>query len=205
VDLLLDAAGAEALGCKQFRERHGGYLDGLLPAAELAQVQNHLDECVACARYDRVLRRGLQLARELPEPRPGEDFELRLQHRIFHLQAGGALGQQRPVAGVGVAAALAGLIALIAWSPFLVLDRSSAARAADVGAQAGTLIVPVPSADPLGALVVSWYPGHVPTLPTHPRAVHPTVFPGPYSPLIVNPPVHGGRARTIATEYHTFE
>jgi hypothetical protein len=200
VDLLRDAAGADEHGCEQFRARHGDYLDGVLPAAELAQVRRHLGACVLCARYDRVVRRGLELARQLPELRPAEDFELRLQHRIFHLQDVNVVGQRRPVAGVGIAATLAALLAVIAWSPFLVLDRSSAAPGREGASQAGTLTLAVPPADPLGSLVVSWYPGHVPALPAHPRAVRPTVFPGPYSPLIVNPPVHGGPARTISTE-----
>lgn len=203
MDLLRDAAGSGEWGCDQLRQRHGDYLDGLLPAAELARVQSHLDECDACARYDRVVRRGLELARALPELTPAHDFELRLQHRIFHMQYGGALAQQRPLAGVGVAAALAGLIAVIAWSPFLVFDQNPAGRAA--AGEAGTMTAALPAADPLGMVAVSWYPGHVPALPTQARAARPTVFPGPYSPLIVNPPVHGGPVRTVATEYHAVE
>jgi anti-sigma factor RsiW len=198
VDLLRDAAGADEGSCGWFRERHGDYLDGLLPASERAQMQGHLEECVACARYDRVLRRGLQLARQVPELRPADDFELRLQHRIFHEQDGNALGQQRPLASV---AALAGVIALIAWSPFIVLHR----RAGEGPSDAGARMVALPATDPLGTVAVSWYPGDVPALPTQRRTVRPTVFPGPYSPLIVNPPVHGGPVRTISTEYRALE
>jgi hypothetical protein len=71
-------------------------------------------------------------------------------------------------------------------------------------AEAGT-VAALPPADPLGLIAVSWYPGHVPTFPTHPRDVLPTVFPGPYSPLIVNPPVHGGPVRLISTEIRSTE
>jgi hypothetical protein len=197
VDLLRDAAGADEGSCERLRERHGDYLDGVLPAAELARMQTHLDECLSCARYDRVLRRGLQLARQLPELSPTDDFQLRLHYHLDHLHYSSPFAQQRPFAGIGVAATLAALIALIAWSPFLLLELAPAAPAASVAA--------LPPADPLGAIAVSWYPGQVPSLPTHPRAVPPTLFPGPYSPLIVNPPVHGGPVRFISTEYRTTE
>lgn len=205
MDLLRDAAGADEGGCEQLRERHGDYLDGVLSAAGLAQVQSHLEECDACARYDRVLRRGVELARQLPVVKPAADFELRLQHRIYHLQDGDAFGQQRPLAGIGVAATLAIVIALIAWSPFLVLDRADFERKADGAAEPGAMMAALPPADPLGTVAVSWYPGLVPALPTHPFMVRPTVFPGPYSPLIVNPPVHGGPVRLTSTEYRTLE
>jgi hypothetical protein len=202
VDFLRDAAGGYADKCERIRERHGDYLDGVLPVAEQAQVQSHLAECLSCARYDRVLRRGLGVARQLPELRPAEDFELRLQHHIYHLQAGAPFGQPRPFAGIGVAATLAAAIALIAWSPFVLLDRAADLTATGVAAEHAA-VAAFPPTDPLGAVAVSWYPGHFPALPTHPRDVLPTVFPGPYSPLIVNPPVHGGPVRMISSEYRT--
>jgi predicted anti-sigma-YlaC factor YlaD len=95
VELLRDAAGGSEDSCERLRERHGDYLDGLLAGAELAQMQSHLAECLACARYDRVLRRGLGVARELPPLMPTDDFEHRLQHHIYHLHAGASFGEPR--------------------------------------------------------------------------------------------------------------
>jgi anti-sigma factor RsiW len=203
VDPVRDPAGADEDACERLRERHGDYLDGLLPIAELAQVQSHLEECDSCARYDRVVRRGLDVARGLPDLRISDDFELRLQHRLFHMQDASALGQ--PLAGVGVAATLAIVIALIAWSPFLLLQRTPTTPTTSVVAEPEVMMAALPPSDPLGTVAVGWYPGQISALLTQPRLARPTIFPGPYSPLIVNPPVQFAPMRMTSTEPRTLE
>ena len=69
--------------CNEFLDRYSDYDDSLLPAAEVARFRAHLEVCEACARYDRVLRKGRMLARQTPPPEPGEDFLPRLQQRIL--------------------------------------------------------------------------------------------------------------------------
>jgi hypothetical protein len=186
--------------CSEIIALHSDYLDGLLASHEAAQVQWHLSSCAGCARYDRVVRRGVEMVRELPEITPSEDFEARLQHRIYHLQDGAAIGSQR-TAGVAATFAVASMIALLAWSPvFLGSDEQTESRVAAErpGAERNVQLTtpllggsedlwfPLPAAEPLRSsdliATLAW-------------------FPGPYSPLIVMPPVHGGAVRAVSAEY----
>jgi hypothetical protein len=85
------------------------------------EFEVHLDECAACARYHRVVTRGTEVYRELPELEVSDDFAARLQHRIFteDLEAARARNERRSagaaLASVGVAAA----IAAAAWVPLV--------------------------------------------------------------------------------------
>lgn len=219
MNYLRDAQASAPLGCDELRERHGDYVDGVVAADVQARIEAHLAGCSRCTRYDRVVRQGLQLVRELPQLAPSDDFEQRLQHRIFHVQDGAALAHDRPFSGVAVAAAVAGIIALVAWSPLLLstTDRvasdtlpvepsATMSRVASAGTQmdAPALVVPLTPADPLGGALDDWFAGQM-TAPTSSTAAYPLVFPGPYSPLIVQPPVHGGAVRMISTEYRAVE
>jgi anti-sigma factor RsiW len=189
-------------------------MDGLLPARATQQVASHLAACEACARYDRMLRRSLELVHEMPELPLSDEFEQRLQHRLFHLQDGAALAQERPVAGVGVAAAVAVMIALVAWSPLLLSSRDVAPSStlslhatqnvtrADVELTTSPAQSMSVSAEPLDVMIDGWFNA---PLSAPAASVHSLAFPGPYSPLIVQPPVHGGAVRTISTEYRAFE
>jgi hypothetical protein len=189
--------------CNEILAQHSDYLDGLLAPHDAARVQWHLSRCGSCARYDRIVRRGLDLVRELPEVTPGADFEERLQHRIFHVQDGGSLGEPR-AAGAAATLAVAGVIALLAWSPLLFNERhaSSPAAAAEE---------PPPSESPVDYLPVPRLPGvagdmRFPTPQPAPLTGGVMIttlasFPGPYSPLRVEPPVHGRAVRTVSSGY----
>jgi anti-sigma factor RsiW len=185
--------------CDEILTLHSDYLDGALAAHEAARVQWHLATCAACARYDRVVRRGLDLVRELPGIQPSDDFQERLQHRIFHVQDGATIAEPR-AAGGAAALAVASVIALLAWSPLLVGPRDGASTAvADAALEsAGDLL----QATPLASLVDPWAPAPQLSPLVGGDAVMALVsFPGPYSPLRVEPPVHGRTIRTISSEY----
>ena len=167
--------------CEEFLDRHGEYIDGMLTPLESARLALHMDVCDACARYDRVVSRSLSMVTELPEIEPSEDFEQRLQHRIFHLEDAAVLERPRSAAGAAAALAVAASLALLAWSPMLMRDDAPAATARN--AVAGFQAV----SDPLFHGGEVWYPAPV-------RAPAPMAtlvsFPGPYSPLVVSPPQH---------------
>lgn len=128
---------------------------------------------------------------------------MRLQHRIFHMEDAHAL-QPRATGAAGAAAALgvAAAIALLAWSPILTTladDDSPAAAALEQSAD-----------DTYGAFVTgplfsqnSWYPTRMPA-PAHQPSALLAAFPGPYSPLVVNPPAHRSM-RTVSTEYVSID
>jgi hypothetical protein len=150
------------------------------------------------------MRRGLQLARALPEIVPSSDFDQRLQHRIFHVQDELARTDRVGASGAVVALALAGVIALAAWSPVLTgRDATQAARA-----ESGLTEAAARGAghDPIDA-PPWWYGGTAGRVFSF-TAMSPTpiatlselaaAFPGPYSPLIVSPPVTRGGGTTLA-------
>jgi anti-sigma factor RsiW len=78
---------ATMLDCAKLLEQYSDYRDDLLDPEARTEVLAHLAMCPACARYDRVVRKGVTLLHQLPEPRVSEDFMDRLQHRIYHLEA----------------------------------------------------------------------------------------------------------------------
>lgn len=106
------------MSCEQFIERYTDFRDGLLDPDALAEVETHLAACESCCRYDRVMRRGLELLAGIPAPESSDDFMPRLRHRLYNVDCGVAEGRKSfggSAALVGVAAV--GLLALF-WLPF---------------------------------------------------------------------------------------
>lgn len=75
------------MDCKSFREQHVAFVDGALQDAELVAMQLHVEECVACAHHDAMVRRGLLVARNLPTLDVSPDFASRLNARLRELRA----------------------------------------------------------------------------------------------------------------------
>jgi hypothetical protein len=197
----------EEIVCDDILVRHSDYLEGSLAPHDAARIQWHLATCSSCARYDRIVRRGLELVRGLPEVEPSEDFQDRLQHRLFHVQDAAAISEPR-AAGGAAALAVAGMIALLAWSPLLFNERESAALA-DAGAQAGAAAGPALEllpVSPLDGLGDPWFPAaRLSPLAGGDAVMTLVSFPGPHSPLRVEPPVHGRAFRTISSEYRPVD
>ncbi len=106
--------------CKEFLEGYSAFRDGLLEEAEREAFRAHRERCESCARYDRVVRKGTEVLRDLPPVDPPSDFLARLQHRIYHIEDGIPLGSVfRGGSAAVLAVAAVGLLAL-AWMPFAV-------------------------------------------------------------------------------------
>lgn len=105
--------------CTGFLEEYTEFRDGLLSPAREAEFRAHMDACPACARYDQVVRDGLQLLSDLPEPESSDDFMPRLQHRLYNLDQGVLdAGSHRFLGSAAlVAVASVGILALF-WLPF---------------------------------------------------------------------------------------
>lgn len=109
--------------CQEFLVRHAEFMDELLPQSEAARWEAHLAACASCARYDRVIRQGVRILRAAPEVEPSSDFFPRLQHRLYNLEDEMRVGNRGPGAGAMASLAIAGMLALLAWSPLLRLDQ----------------------------------------------------------------------------------
>lgn len=109
--------------CQEFLVRHAEFMDELLPPLEVARWEAHLSACASCARYDRVVRQGIRILRASPQVEPSSDFFPRLQHRLYNLEDEMRAGSRGPGAGAMASLAIAGVLALLAWSPLLRIDQ----------------------------------------------------------------------------------
>jgi anti-sigma factor RsiW len=185
------------VACGEFLARHSDYLDGLLSPVASAQLSAHAVACASCARYERIVRKGIDLVRDLPDAETSDDFEMRLQHRIFHLEDARTLHPRASgaTAALGVAAA----IALLAWSPLLVGPADREVAVSPAFEQTPDMARDEYRAVPLFSQS-AWYPMTMPAAPTHQPSALLAAFPGPYSPLVVTPPAHRS-VRRVSTEY----
>ncbi|HET9439068.1 MAG TPA: zf-HC2 domain-containing protein [Longimicrobiales bacterium] len=103
------------LSCRDCLARHSEYLDGRLEDAAAEAMRAHLAVCPRCARYDRVLRRGLQALDAQPALHLAPDFEEQLQARIAFESRRAELRPIRSMATASVA--VAAMLALAAWIP----------------------------------------------------------------------------------------
>jgi predicted anti-sigma-YlaC factor YlaD len=198
-----DAGRPHDATCEEILAAYSDYLDGLLVPHEAAKVQWHLASCAGCARYDRVVRRSTELVRELPEVAPADDFAERLQHRLYHVQDGEVIAETRGAAGAAATIAVAGVIALLAWSPLFVggTDGPTAAMAWETDGSADTpLDLTTHAGDAWGAAgLIPLAAPAIMSLRGGDAVQVLASFPGPYSPLVVTPPAHR-TVRTISIE-----
>lgn len=107
------------LDCSDFLEDYSGFRDGTLSAGRCATLAEHLDACASCARYDRVIRNGVDLVRDLPEIEPSHDFLPRLQHRIYHLEDDAMRARRASGASAVLISGIALAIGATAWAPLM--------------------------------------------------------------------------------------
>ncbi len=195
------------MDCRDFLDRYSDYDDSLLDEVELTRFRSHLSACSSCARYDRVLRKGRMLARQLPRPEPGTDFVPRLQGRLDQYRAERRRRQAAPVLGGGaVALAAVTVVASSMWALSLL----------DQPAPTGIMAAPAVDAAPAGevrsrAMLPVAEPAPVREWAAH--RVDPRV-PVSYSPLVMGPPVYrmprayvtpGAYPANITSTLHTLD
>ena len=115
------------LSCSDCLARHSEYLDGAVSAEVARAVRAHLAECQGCARYDRVLRRGLQVLQSQPVLNVSPDFLGALESRLAaEDRRAWRVMSALPAAALGVAA----MLAFLAVMPVLMLRSANGAAAA---------------------------------------------------------------------------
>lgn len=108
------------MDCSDFVARFTDYVDGAVASPEAAAMQAHLEHCESCRRYKTVVEHGADLLRSLPAPELREDFEPRLQHRLYHVQEERALSEHATSRTPAFAVfGIAVLLTAVAWSPLL--------------------------------------------------------------------------------------
>lgn len=107
------------LSCRDFLDAYTEYRDGFLDPGQTARMAAHLDACTSCDRYDRVLREGVQILREL-EVEPLDRLPVGVVERYALDQ--GDVETRAPESGgsgfvVTAAALAAALILVVGGSP----------------------------------------------------------------------------------------
>ena len=140
--------------CREFRDKHVGFVDDTLAGVELVEMRRHLDECPSCAELDRKVKRALLLVRNLPTVEVSPGFTERLNSRLAECRAieppARAVRKRIAAAVVLTAAAMIGYIAI-------TLDKVE--RSSDVVMAPVVAMTPesemTPLASPPAALVAS--------------------------------------------------
>ena len=115
------------LSCSDCLARYSDYIDGVLDAESAEQWRLHLVTCPDCARYDRVLHRGLKLLGQQPTMELGADFYAQLGQR---LEGEDRRAYTRPMTSLAAGSiAVAAMLAFAAWIPVLLLSDGNAPNA----------------------------------------------------------------------------
>jgi hypothetical protein len=69
--------------CDEFLQSFSDFLDAEFEKHSPEEYNGHLEKCARCGEYDRVVRRGLRLVREMDVPEPVPDFMPRLQRSFL--------------------------------------------------------------------------------------------------------------------------
>lgn len=106
--------------CSEFVDNYTDFVDGVGPEDLRRQAEDHLKGCMLCRRYHRVVTRGGEVLRGLPEARVPEDFHPRLVHRLYHVDDAASLASQASSAATFFTVmGMSLILTAIAWSPAL--------------------------------------------------------------------------------------
>ena len=166
------------MNCTEFLDRYSDFDDSLLTPAEEAVFREHLASCPPCDRYDRVLRKGRMLARQL-DTDPAPDFMPRLQRRILAVPA-------TPAATTGPVAAGGFLtLALVAVMGVWLVDGQAVGSGVGL-AHGAARYTSLPVAAHIGP--ADWTAGRVDRR-----------SPSSYSPVVIGPPAFRAH-RSVSTD-----
>jgi hypothetical protein len=170
------------MSCDEWLAGYSGYLDELLDAGGMESWRLHANECAGCGRYDRVVRGGLLLVRNLDDVAGKPEFGVRLGRRLRAWELSAMRPSRAPLLAGSVLVAAA--IVFAAGSGWGAGAESDAARAEVV--TTGQQLVD-PASPP-------WWAGNgVPSALVRDGQARVSdrsvMFPGPYSPLVVEEPL----------------
>jgi hypothetical protein len=168
--------------CREFKSNHVGFIDDVLPAADMSEMRRHLAACSRCATLDTRIRRSLLVVRNLPQIEPSADFFARLNEALK--QAPAPEPRFRPlVAAAGITAVTAALAAAVYFAmAFSPQPKSSPSVPVTVAAQASAPVSPMPMNE---VVIAATVPAGVP--------VWPAMF------LVGELPTHIGNAELLDT------
>jgi hypothetical protein len=151
------------MNCREFKSKHVGFVDDVLCAVHMAEMQQHVRSCARCSTLDTRIRRSLMVVHNLPQIQPSADFYARLIDRLTHPPAPPA---PRPVSSFAASfvAVTAALAAAVYFAMAVGVGRSAPAQTAPAQTVVATRIERAPS--PIGnPALVPAVPAGVPVWP----------------------------------------
>ena len=83
--------------CREFRRKHGDFIDDTLSGVDLEGMVRHSRLCEHCSQLDTRVRRALLVARNIPAIEPSAAFAGRLQARLLAERMSRDLPQSRRI------------------------------------------------------------------------------------------------------------
>ena len=149
------------MNCRQFKSNHVGFIDDLLPAADMAEMRRHLLGCQKCATLDTRIRRSLLVVRNLPQIEPSADFFARLTEALK--QAPPPAPARRPFAAAAAFTAVTAALAAAVYFAMAVTSTEQGPRSAPAAEMTAAVpLTPVPMNEVASAATV---PAGVPVWP----------------------------------------
>ena len=149
--------------CRQFKSNHVGFIDDLLPAADMLEMRRHLSVCSACSALDIRIRRSLLVVRNLPQIEPSADFFARLNDALK--QAPPPQAKFRPLAAAATFTAVTAALAAAVYFAMAISPKPEVAPVAPptvVASHAVASVAPLPMAD---VAIAATVPAGVPVWP----------------------------------------
>lgn len=140
--------------CREFKDKHVGFVDDTLAGVELVKMRQHLDECPECAHLDTKIKRALLLVRNLPPVDVSPDFLDRLNARLSECRE-----KEVPARAIRKRIAAAMTLAAAAMIGYIAITLDKVERSSDLVMTPVIASVPesemAPIASPPAALVAS--------------------------------------------------
>lgn len=140
---------APVMYCREFREKHVGFVDDTLPAIDMEEMHHHLRGCARCARHDTAVRRGLMLVRSLPQIEPSAEFMARLNERLAEARLHRERDRMPVRTGRLMTGAFAAMAAGLALAGYIAIDvarRASGPAEIEMPPVVASAVEPEPSA-----------------------------------------------------------
>jgi anti-sigma factor RsiW len=113
------------MDCREFRNKHVGFVDDLLPAVEMDAMRQHVVACPRCARQDTAIRRSLLLVRNLPPIEASPEFRRRLNARLAELGPVAQVGMMAPQRSYASISAFVGIAAGVAAVAYMAIRTAT--------------------------------------------------------------------------------
>ena len=151
------------MNCREFKSNHVGFVDDLLPAADMSEMRRHLLVCTTCAALDTRIRRSLLIVRNLPQIEPSADFFARLSEALK--QAPPPERARRPLVAAAAVTAFTAALAAAIYFAMAVVPRTKTPVPVVPPPQTAALVAPVAPAQMNEVAIAATVPAGVPVWP----------------------------------------